>query len=343
MGRSVSTQTLESSFLRSDLKTFKELAKGWIPSSNVMVSPLLVASSKDLVKKIVREAQVSDASGGNEVDRSMSDDRSRGIHVLSKRRNVDAALQKLGVPFTSWDKLQEQGYEESIRQLNSRISRDTDGVINNFLSPRALENPELSFCMATWLFQGVLWRKPLETASSGECRSLRWNNERQPDINWITSTGTSSLIYRADIRGFDFISIPVSTTGYKTVFVMPPIGDVTSDEIEKVLTQGMSKMISNYGMNHARLFLPKFQIDCEIREFGSKDGSSALHRAAVSVDEKGATVAAATSRLVAECIVPVVKIDRPFYFAMIDHRKPCKPRIVGMAFVNEPRETIFGR
>ena len=331
----VSPQTLESTFLQSDLRTFKDLARGWTPNANIVVSPLLVAGTENLTRKIMHGVEVND-SGDSELNWLVSDESSRGIHVLSKKKYADTALQKMGIPHTPCDKLMDQGYAQSTRQLNDRIRRDTGGMIADLISPRTLENPNLAFHMATWLFQDISWSEPLKPASSRDFSYLCWDNKRQPNITWMQSARNSSLISRTKISEFDFISIPISKTGYKTIFVKPPIRSVTEEEIEEVLTQGMSRVISNYVMSEVQLLLPKFHLDCEIKKNYFGDEVSAIHRTALSIDEKGARVAEATSKMMFDGIVPTLAINRPFYFVMIDRQKLDEPRIVSMAYIKKP-------
>ena len=332
----VSPQTLESTFLRADLRTFRDQAGRWTPNVNIVVSPLLVAGTENLVWKIMHGVEVNNASGDSELKWLVSDERSCGIHVLSKRKYADTALQKMGIPHTPCDELLEQGYAQSTRRLNDRIRRDTGGMIADLISPRTLENPNLAFHMATWLFQEVSWNEPLKPASSRDFPYLRWNNKREPNINWMQSARNSSLISRIKISEFDFISIPISKTGYKTVFVKPPIRSVTGEEIEEVLSQGMSRVMSNYIMSRVQLLLPKFHLDCEIKKDYLGDEVSVIYRAALSIDEKGARVAGATSKMMFDGIIPTLAFNRPFYFVLIDRRKLEEPRIVSMAYIKNP-------
>lgn len=332
----VSSQTLEATFLRSDLRAFKDLAGGWTPDANIVVSPLLVTGTENLARKIMQGVEVNDDSGDSELEWLVSDESSRGIHVLSKRKYADNALQKMGIPHTPCDELMEQGYAQSTRLVNDRIRRNTRSMIADLISPRTLENPNLAFHMATWLFQEVLWSKPLKPASSRDFPDLRWDNKHRPNINWMQSARGSSLISRIEISEFDFISIPISKTGFKTVFVMPPTRSVTGKEIEEVLTRGVSRVISNYIMSDVQLLLPKFHIDSEIKKNYSGVEVSAIHHAALSIDEKGARVAAATSMTMYDGIVPTLAINRPFYFVMIDRQKLDEPRIACMAYVKKP-------
>ena len=89
-------------------------------------------------------------------------------------------------------------------------------------------------------------------------------------------------------------------------------------------------------MSEVQLLLPTFHIDCEIKKNYSGTEASAIHRAALSIDEQGARVTAATSMVMFDGIVPTLAINRPFYFAMIDQQKPDEPRIVSMAYVKKP-------
>ncbi len=331
------SRTVKSEFLRSDLRTFKELAGGWFPDDNIMTAPLLVNRSTDLIGKVTQKTQADGASGGKikKVSLPVSDDRSYGIYVVSNSKHVDKVLKKLGVPHTRTDRVDKL----NILSLNNHIGRGTGRTVNDLFSSRMLKkNPEHSFYMATWLSLEVPCQ-PLEAVSSEDYPD--WYGKRPPNINWLKSAHSPSLLSRANIDGFDFIGVPVSKAGFKAVFVMPPFRSVTSDEMEDVFIQGFCEILSNKSMSTAQLFLPRSHINM----YYEKDCPEAAvaHQAVMIMDEKVGTEAAATSTRKSQDIEPVITIDRPFYFAMIDHQEPCEPRIAGMAFVKEPRETMFGR
>ena len=329
------SRTVKSEFLRSDLRTFKDLAGGWFPDDNIMTPPLLVNSSTDLIGKITQKTQASDASRGKikKVSLPGSDDLSYGIHVVSNSKRVDKVLKKLGARHTRTDKVDKL----CILSLNNHIGRGTGRTVNDLFSSRMLKkDPEHSFYMATWLYLEVPCQ-PLEGVSSEDYP--KWYGKRPPNIKWLQSVHPS--VSRADIDGFNFIGVPVSKAGFKAVFVIPPFRSVNLDEMEDVFIQGFCEILSNKKMSTAQLLLPRSHINI----YYEKDCPEAAvaHQAVLIVDEKVGTEAAATSTRKSQNIKPIITIDRPFYFAMIDHQEPCEPRIVGMAFVKEPRETMFGR
>ena len=335
VGGSFFSRTVKADTLRSDLRTFKELAGGWFPDDNIMTAPLLVNSSTDLIGKITQKTQASHASRGKikKVSLPGSDDLSYGIHVVSNSKRVDKVLKKLGARHTRTDKVNKL----RILSLNNHIGRGTGRTVNDLFSSRMLKkDPEHSFYMATWLSLEVPCQ-PLEGVSSEDYP--KWYDKRPPNIKWLQSVHPS--VSRANIDGFNFIGVPVSKAGFKAVFVIPPFRSVTSDEMEDVFIQGFCEILSNKRMSTAQLLLPRSHINI----YYEKDCPEAAvaHQAVLIVDEKVGTEAAATSIRKSQDIKPVITIDRPFYFAMIDHQEPCEPRIVGMAFVKEPRETMFGR
>lgn len=335
VGGTFFSRTVKADTLRSDLRTFKELAGGWFPDDNIMTAPLLVNSSTDLIGKITQKTQASHASRGKikKVSLPGSDDLSYGIHVVSNSKRVDKVLKKLGARHTRTDKVNKL----RILSLNNHIGRGTGRTVNDLFSSRMLKkDPEHSFYMATWLSLEVPCQ-PLEGVSSEDYP--KWYDKRPPNIKWLQSVHPS--VSRANIDGFNFIGVPVSKAGFKAVFVIPPFRSVTSDEMEDVFIQGFCEILSNKRMSTAQLLLPRSHINI----YYEKDCPEAAvaHQAVLIVDEKVGAEAAATSTRKSQDIKPVITIDRPFYFAMIDHQEPCEPRIVGMAFVKEPRETMFGR
>lgn len=337
VGGTFFSRTVKADTLRSDLRTFKELAEGWFPDHNIMTAPLLVNSSTDLIGKITQKKQAGHASRGKikKVSLPGSDDLSYGIHVVSNSKCVDKVLKKLGARHTRTDKVNKL----RILSINNHIGRGTSRTVNDLFSSRMLKkDPEHSFYMATWLSLEVPCQ-PLEGVSSEDYPEWKWYDKHPPNIKWLQSVHPS--VSRAYIDGFNFIGVPVSKAGFKAVFVIPPFRRVTSDEMEDVFIQGFCEILSNKRMSTAQLLLPRSHINIHYEKDCPE--AAVAHQAVLILDEKVGTEAAATSTRKSQDIKPVITIDRPFYFAMIEHQEPCEPRIVGMAFVKEPKETMFGR
>lgn len=107
------------------------------------------------------------------------------------------------------------------------------------------------------------------------------------------------------------------------------------------MSDGLSSVLSKTDGDEAKLTLPKVKFDYQFTTQYPGAQASGTHKAALSIDEKGAEVAAVSCMDVADGCMPSktplnFDFNRPFYFAMINHQNDEDPRIVGMALINQP-------
>lgn len=132
--------------------------------------------------------------------------------------------------------------------------------------------------------------------------------------------------------------MPVKESGLKAVFIMPPkwAQQEHSDEVSNILTKGLNSLFNNqFTEGYVGLYLPKYQFDYVYEEDYPELLGSGKHKANLSINEAGAYVAA-SFQLLGGGIPQQLIIDRPFYFAMINHENSNKPRLAGIAYIKQP-------
>ena len=217
-------------------------------------------------------------------------------------------------------------------------------MITDFLDARNLENPDLALRLVTWLFQHVSWSEPFELMDTENSSTMTWKNETHPEIQWMKSSNDTNSITHFNNEGFDFVAVPVEETGIKAVLVLPPQDETdpaSEEQLSKVLSDGLSSVLSKTDGDEARLTLPKVKFDYQFTTEYPEAGASGTHKAALNIDEKGADVAAAScmdgvdGRITHKELLNF-DFDRPFYFTIINYQNAEDPRIVGMALINQP-------
>ncbi len=126
---------------------------------------------------------------------------------------------------------------------------------------------------------------------------MTWKNETHPEIQWMKSSNDTNSITHFNNEGFDFVAVPVEETGIKAVLVLPPQDETdpaSEEQLSKVLSDGLSSVLSKTDGDEARLTLPKVKFDYQFTTEYPEAGASGTHKAALNIDEKGADVAAAS-------------------------------------------------
>ncbi|WP_257265135.1 serpin family protein [Endozoicomonas sp. ONNA2] len=332
--------------IQSDVKKFVQVLLS-DRSVNLVISPFLVTTTEAITARVMNEvglnvglnesAIVSDHIPPNIMDTV------KGLHVQSKEEHIDKALEQLNISHTTSAELRQKGYAQATAELNARIAKDTQGMITDLLDPNNLEDPTLAFRLVTWLFEHVSWEEPFELMNDVDSSAMTWQNTTHPEIQWMESGGETHTIKHTRSDGYDFIAVPVKETGIKAVLVLPPSEETNhnSEDLNRVLLNGLTSILGKAENNRAEITLPKFKFDYEYTTEHSEAGAIATHKAALNIDEEGADVAATSEMLAYACCASTIKypkfdFDHPFYFAIIDHENAEKPRVVGMAWIKQP-------
>ncbi|MBO9496702.1 hypothetical protein J7438_21825 [Thalassotalea sp. G20_0] len=338
-------ETVTPSFegLQCDVRQF---VKVLLPnrSVNVVTSPLLVNTTEAITARVLNEAGLNGSAIGSGQTRPNIKNTVGGIHIQSKKEHVDKTLEQLQIPHTTSVELIQKGYARATAELNARIAEDTQGMITDFLDPRNLEDPALIFRLVTWLFQHVSWVEPFELMDDVDSSAMTWKNTTHPEIQWMKSSYHNNSVTHTNSEGYDFVAVPVEETGMKAVLVLPPPEDPNhnSEDLNRVLSNGLSSILGKTKNEEAKLTLPKLKFDYQFTTAYPEAGVIGTHNAALNINEKGADVAAASGMLAYECCYTPLKeclnfdFDRPFYLSIIDHQNDKEPRVAGMGWINQP-------
>ncbi len=305
---------------------------------NIVTSPSLVNTTEEITAWVMNEAGLKGTAIGSGQTRPNIENTLEGIHVHSRSEHVDKVLKRLDISHTTSSEIRHKGPVVVTAELNNKIEKDTKGMITDFLKSRDLTEPNLMFRLVTWLFQYVSWKRPFDLMNNVRSSGMTWNNTTRPEIQWMTSCDTNSIAHTQS-EGYDFVSVPVKEKGMKAVLVLPPDGaDENSDDLNRILSNGLASILGKKANDEASLTLPKFKFDYEFTTKYPAPGVTGKHKAALNFDQKGADVAAISDIWVTECLRPNkkrIKFDRPFYFSIIKENAN-KPSVVAMAKINQP-------
>ncbi|MBO9482202.1 serpin family protein [Salinisphaera sp. G21_0] len=311
-------------------------------SINIVTSPALVTTSEAMTINLKNMAYSSGDTGEPHQARPLIKSTKEGIHVISKRPKIDGILRQSQIPHTTSEALFHKGPEQATAELNEQITKDTQGLITDFLKAKDLDNPDMAFQLVTWLLQQVSWRFPFRVMNEKESSEMTWENAAHSEIQWMES-GSVQPIKHIKNKDYDFVAVPVMESGMKAVFVLPPEGETNpgSEDLNQVLSSGLTTILGKSGSKHAVLTLPKFKFNYQFTKICEEAEAKGKHIAALDVDENGATVAAASSILSYDLHIPPEKLlrfkfDHSFYLAIINHKNPNDPRVIGMAQINHP-------
>ncbi|MGI2029009.1 serpin family protein [Endozoicomonas acroporae] len=331
--------------LGDDVQEFVRELKLFERSINIVTSPALVTTSEAMTINLKNMAYSLGDTGEPHQARPLIKNTKEGIHVLSKRPKIDEILRQSQIPHTTSEALFYKGPEQVTAELNEQITKDTQGLITDFLKAEDLDNPDLAFQLVTWLLQQVSWQFPFRVMNENESSEMTWEKAANPEIKWMKSGSVQSIKHIKN-KDYDFVAVPVMESGMKAVFVLPPDGETNpgSEDLNQVLSSGLTTILGKSGSEHAVLTLPKFKFNYQFSKKCAEANAMGKHTAALDVDENGATVAAASSMLSYDCHIPPEKLlrftfDHSFYLAIINHKNSNDPRIIGMAQINHPGES----
>lgn len=311
-------------------------------SINIVTSPALVTTSEAMTINLKNMAYSSGDTGEPHQARPLIKSTKEGIHVISKRPKIDGILRQSQIPHTTSEAFFHKGPEQATAELNEQITKDTQGLITDFLKAKDLDNPDLAFQLVTWLLQQVSWQFPFRVMDEKESSEMTWENAAHSEIQWMKSESIQPIKHIKN-KDYDFVAVPVMESGMKAVFVLPPEGETNpgSEDLNQVLSSGLTTILGKSGSKHAVLTLPKFKFNYQFTKICEEAEAKGKHIAALDVDENGATVAAASSILSYDLHIPPEKLlrfkfDHSFYLAIINHKNPNDPRVISMAQINHP-------
>jgi serpin B len=231
--------------------------------------------------------------------------------------------------------------EVSRQAINAWVSQQTQEKIQD-LFPQGAIDASTRLALVNAIYFKASWENPFdENGTKNGVFHLK--DGGQVDAPMMTSNSTASL-YEQE-AGFQAVGLPYFDEKAMLVVVMPAAGQF--DTFEAGLTADrMQSIVSGLKPVHdAHLTLPRFKVESSFSladtlakmgmpdafgaqaDFSAMDGqkdlfiSAVVHKATISVDEKGTEAAAATGVAVQAMAMmnsPTVTIDRPFFLMIVE-------------------------
>lgn len=223
-----------------------------------------------------------------------------------------------------------QNEEKAKKQINGYVEEHTKGKIVDLLS--SLDTRTVLVLINYIYFRGQ-WEKPFEVESTQEgCFHVDEHTTVKVPMmfNWSKYNTTYDQELFATV-----VQLPYKGNA-SALFILPDEGKM--EQVEKALSSSTVTKWRN-SMRHGpiNLYMPKFSLSCTLdlkgllEKVGITDvfsdeadlsgitggrdlkASKAVHKAVLSIDEKGTEAAAATAlEMMPMCLPPTIKFDRPF-------------------------------
>ena len=226
----------------------------------------------------------------------------------------------------------------TVHAINDWCSEHTDGMIKGIVSKLT---PDMTMILANALYFKAPWESPFRS----ELTSERVFHGSKGDSQVPFMSQQFNCAYAA-YEGNQFVALPYEGGRY-AMYVLLPSKDLGVEGVLPYITEyGLKELQGTLARNKVNLRLPKFKIETgmslikTLQSMGVKTAftpaadlsgiargpltvSQVLQKAVVEVDEKGSEAAAVTAigiSLTSARVepVPVMTVDRPFYFMIAD-------------------------
>jgi len=231
--------------------------------------------------------------------------------------------------------------DQTVDEINNWVDANTDGMIDSIIDEI---RDEALFLINAVAFDAE-WARIYDESDiwEGEFTDIHGNKQR------VEFMHSAESMFIEDGMATGFIK-PYAGGSYSFVALLPNEGITIEAYIESLTGTGFLSMLENKQFEEVRASMPKFEFEYEISmidalntlgiheafdeyraDFGRMATSSignlfiseVLHKTFISVDERGTRAGAATVVAVDAASAPIeepkiVRLDRPFLFAIID-------------------------
>ncbi|KAJ7400916.1 hypothetical protein BTVI_100857 [Pitangus sulphuratus] len=260
--------------------------------------------------------------------------------------------------------------EQSGKEINAWVEKQTEGKIKNLLSPRDVSNSTKLI-----LVNAIYFKAEWEVKFQGEhtdMQAFRLSKNKTKPVKMMYMRNTFPVLIM-ETMNFKMIELPYVKRELSMFILLPDdIKDNTTglEQLERELTyEKLSEWTDSKKMTETfvDLYLPKFKMEerydlsdnlvrmgmrsafssnadfSGMTEKGDLQISKVFHKSFVAVDEKGTEAAAATAVIIELTSAPVghvlkFKVDHPFFF-FIRHNKSKSILFFGVP----AKELIFNR
>ncbi|KAJ1151705.1 hypothetical protein NDU88_004485 [Pleurodeles waltl] len=234
-----------------------------------------------------------------------------------------------------------QNEEKAKKQINGYVEEQTKGKIVDLLS--SLDTRTVLVLISYIYFRGQ-WDKPFEVESTQE-GLFHVDEHTTVKVPMMFNWSKYDTTYDRELFA-TVVQLPYKGSA-SALFILPDEGKL--DQVEKVLSSSTVTKWKN-AMHHGpiNLYMPKFSLACtlDLKDLLQKMGitevfsdaadlsgitggrnlkaSKAVHKAVLSIDEKGTEAAAATAlEAMPMCLPPTIKFDRPFLLVIYHNTTDC--------------------
>jgi serpin B len=230
--------------------------------------------------------------------------------------------------------------EEARVAINEWVSEKTEGKIEELI-PKNVIGSLTRLVLTNAIYFNAAWAEPFEEdrTQDGTFHLLDGSEVTVPMMRQTTSFGY------AQGEGYRAVELPYDGRELSMVILLPDAGGFESFE-GFLDAERMAAVVEDLGYEQVNLTMPKFEFDAGFSlndalvamgmedafsgeaDFSGMTGdrslhiSDVIHKAFVSVDEKGTEATAATAVVMAESAAPSqpveVTVDRPFIFTIRD-------------------------
>ena len=233
--------------------------------------------------------------------------------------------------------------EPARQTINNWVSQQTKDKIND-LFPQGTIDTNTRLVLANAIYFKASWFSPFEETST-QNGVFHLQDGTQVNVPMMASGHTASYYEKGD--GFQAVGLPYMGQSTMMVVVLPDQGQFNTFETSLDAAK-LDQILKGLNGAEVDLTMPKFKIESSFNlsdtlaamgmpdafdatkaDFSGMDGkhdlsiSQVVHKAYVTVDEKGTEAAAATGVAMTSSAVfnpPVVKVDRPFLFFIYDQK-----------------------
>ncbi len=232
------------------------------------------------------------------------------------------------------------GAAEASRQaINDWVSQQTKEKIKD-LFPRETIDSSTRLALANAIYFKASWMYPFTEGNTKE-GIFHLQDGSEVSVPMMTNGLTSPSVVTRYERGENYQAVGLPYIDGKTMMVIVLPDEGKFDQVESGMDEAaLEALLQGLDISGMELTVPKFKIESSFdlketlqkmgmtdafasADFSGMDGrqdlfiSAVMHKAFVSVDEKGTEAAAATGVAMATSAMenpPVIQVDRPFLF-----------------------------
>ncbi len=249
-------------------------------------------------------------------------------------------------------------YGEAAKTINDWVSKNTNGRIPELVDVNAPRPDTIIMMLTNAVYLKATWQNPFSSQATSN-RTFHLLGGTTAEVPTMSSTG--SFNYLSD-SGFDAVELPYKDGRLSLVVLAPKTGDFES-YLGEMTTEVLEATLSQMKQGQVELRLPRFtftsspDVTRTLKAMGMRtpfasqadfsgitamqaEISAVVQKAFIVVNEEGTEAAAASGVTVAAEAtttsepIPVLSIDRPFYYLVRDHETGT---IIFLGQVTDPR------